>query len=145
MKSIDIALVPQYSIDIPKSMSNDLSAYKNLYLETAKVYLQTMKEDVLRLKTNTQDKYAISDMYISAHSLKSQSSVMKYSQISVASKMIEQIFHDIKEYNKPITEKLLHALDITLQEMQTALGSIEQSNEETNLAKEIKSLESKSF
>lgn len=121
-------------------MNYDLTPYKNLYIETAKVYIHNVQEDLMQLQKNHNDKYAISDIYICAHSLKSQSTVMKYSQISIVSKHIERLFHSIKENTLSVNGSLLSVLDEAINDIEQDIQTIETNNSENDLTSVIQKL-----
>jgi len=59
----------------------DLSGYKNLYLQTAKEYLNKLSVSLDQLSNNVSDKEALNNLHIASHSLKSQSQVMNYENV----------------------------------------------------------------
>ena len=115
-------------------MARDLSAYKNLYLETASVYVHHMMEDITRLLERPSDKYSLNNMYISAHSMKSQSEVMGYLSMGKISRVIERICHDAKESHTPISSVVLEIIQTALQQMRNSLQAIEKTNSENDLS-----------
>ena len=54
----------------------DLSGYKNLYLQTAKEYLNKLSVSLDELSRDVSNKEALNNLHIASHSLKSQSQVM---------------------------------------------------------------------
>ena len=76
---------------------DDINKYKPLYLSTAKDYLKNMQIHISNLLKNEQKEIAIKQIHIDAHSLKSQSQVMGYNNISKISEIIE---HNFNKYEK---------------------------------------------
>lgn len=122
-------------------MKQPLSAYKNLYIETAKVYLTNLSKDLNALTRNHADKYAIQDSYICAHSLKSQSAVMGFSEMEALCQVIERLFHDIHIGNLVLTDELLTLLKHALHGLQRSIIRIEMENTEDNLTKHREDLQ----
>lgn len=88
----------------------DFSDYKSLYLQTAKEYLEKMQSDLDKLSNDLSDKIALKDLYISSHSLKSQSQIMKFTDISDLSLDIETASKDALESNAKLSSQAI--LDI---------------------------------
>ncbi|KKQ26889.1 MAG: hypothetical protein A3H17_03450 [Candidatus Levybacteria bacterium RIFCSPLOWO2_12_FULL_37_14] len=59
----------------------DLSGYKNLYLQTAKEYLNKLSVSLDELSRDVSNKEALNNLHIASHSLKSQSQVMNYENV----------------------------------------------------------------
>ena len=59
----------------------DLSGYKNLYLQTAKEYLNKLSVSLDELSRDVSNKEALNSLHIASHSLKSQSQVMNYENV----------------------------------------------------------------
>ena len=72
----------------------DLSCYKNLYLQTAKEYIDKMSVSLGQLSNNVSDKDALNNLHIASHSLKSQSQVMGYEDVADICLNIEKISND---------------------------------------------------
>ena len=72
----------------------DLSGYKNLYLQTAKEYIDKMSVSLGQLSNNVSDKDALNNLHIASHSLKSQSQVMGYEDVADICLNIEKISND---------------------------------------------------
>src|SRR5690348_2102551 len=94
-----------------KCMKYKLSAYKDLYIETARVYLKNLSQDMSTLENNHNDTYAIQDSYISAHSLKSQSAVMGFTEMETLCQVMEELFHDLREGDSMLTNEMLILLE----------------------------------
>ena len=71
--------------------TRDISSYKKLYLRTAKEYSDMLSNNYVRISLNALDKEPLKNMYLSAHSLKSQSQAMGYVKIGRLSGMIEKL------------------------------------------------------
>lgn len=60
----------------------NLSDYKNLYLQTAKEYMNKMSVSLNQLSNDVLNKEALNNLHIASHSLKSQSQVMGFANIA---------------------------------------------------------------
>ena len=63
----------------------DLSKFKTLYNQTALEYVKKLEDTVTLLRTDAANKNAMNEIYIAAHSLKSQSLMMGYLSLAQAS------------------------------------------------------------
>lgn len=74
--------------------TTDLSDYKNLYLQTAKEYVEKMSVGLDQLSSDISNKQALNNIHISSHSLKSQSQVMGFTDIVNICLNIEKMSDD---------------------------------------------------
>ncbi len=115
----------------------DLSSYKNLYIQTSRKYLLDMKNALDMLKSDKAKLEAINSMYISAHSLKSQSQIMTYATTGALCGTIEFLFRDIREGKIKITDETVLHLTNALQKLSDSINTIETSNHELDLTQDI--------
>lgn len=103
----------------------NLADYKNLYLETGREYLETLKKslDVLEQNQNNQD--ALSQMFIAAHSLRSQSQVMNYTEIASLSESIEKQSRDLLDKKEVLNTEVLSMLKNTIDALSLEFGKFE--------------------
>lgn len=73
----------------------NLADYKNLYLQTAREYIDKMSVSLNQLSNNVSNKEALNSLHIASHSLKSQSQVMGFMEMTVLSGTIEKKSRDI--------------------------------------------------
>ena len=73
----------------------NLADYKNIYLQTAKEYIENLSASYAKLSANPQNNEAINVIHISSHSLRSQSQVMGFENIVNLSENIEKVSNDI--------------------------------------------------
>lgn len=106
----------------------DLSDYKTLYLQTARKYIGDMNGALLQLETDPTKPEAIETMYISGHSLKSQSQIMTYTNTSALSGTIETLFRAVREGKQTLTPEILATLKDTLTKLLASVDSIEKEN-----------------
>jgi len=121
-------------------MPADLNEYKQLYLETASTKLTNMF-DLLQKVELHHDSQAQADFHRLAHSIKSQSLVMGYSQLGLAGKILEALFRAVQNKQIELNEHLYVIIKKTLDGMSNSLKSIQMQRGELNLSKEIQSLE----
>lgn len=119
-------------------MSNvNLSDFQQLYLQTAKEHLVSMRQSIETLSQNTTDTSAIETLHRSAHSLKSESMVMKYESTGEVSLLIESIFRKIQDGEKNVDPSLLEHLSSVLSSLEQSLDQIELKGEETDLSETV--------
>ena len=118
----------------------DLSDYKTLYIQTARKYIGDMNTAVVQLGMDMTKKEAIESMYISGHSLKSQSQIMTYVQTGALSGTIEMLFKLVREGKQPLTTDIMVELKETLVKLEASVNSIEQDNKELDLAQSIEAV-----
>lgn len=119
----------------------DLSYYKKLYLETAKEYSDALLNDHNKVSRNSLDKDALKNMYISAHSLKSESHAMGYIKMETLSGMIEKTIKNILGNGAQIPEEIMVMLKDAIGNLQLSLKSIETDNKEKDTDTISKKLE----
>lgn len=118
----------------------DLSSYKNLYLQTARKYISDMETALSALQSDKSNKEAIETMYISSHSLKSQSQIMTYVQTGGLSGTIEFLFRDIREGKQQITDETVTRLQDALKKIAASVEAIDRENKESDLAQDISTM-----
>lgn len=106
----------------------DLSSYKKLYLQTAKENYDALLNNYIKISQNSLD--ALKNIYISAHSLKSESQTMGYSKLTALSGMIEKTTKNILDNKIQITESLMAVIKEAIENIQASLLNIEKENKE---------------
>lgn len=116
-------------------MSNfDFSPYKGLYLKTAREYIDKIQQSIEVLLKQTDNHDAIMNIYISAHSLGSQSTLTNFKNMESLCGVIEHIFLKIKEGSLKISEDLLKALKDSITGLTNCVDSIDKENKEIDLS-----------
>lgn len=105
----------------------NLSDYKNIYLQTAKEYIDKIKSSYLRLSTNFQDNEAINTIHLSSHSLKSQSQVMGFASVADLCANIEKISNDILNKAISVNSEFLNFLKKVVDELNLEISKIEKT------------------
>lgn len=121
-------------------MPVDLNEYKQLFLQTASSKLSAMIQLINAIEVN-QDMQDRADFYRLAHSLKSQSLVMGYTQLGLAAKILEALFRAVRKNQIQLDANLILIVKQTLQAMRQSLQSIRHQQGELSLSKEVQSLE----
>lgn len=121
-------------------MAEDLAAYKDLYLQTSKEYLQELNSSLLKLEKDPLDKTAIEDIFRSAHSLKSQSAAMGYTSTAFLCHTIEDVFYEIKEDKLVINSDIADVLFSAFDNLSSSIESIEKNNQELDSAQLVEKL-----
>jgi len=114
--------------------SNDLTKYKDLYLQTAQQYLQTYTSNLTAYMSNQTMQEAINQMFISIHSIKSQSLVMGYTELGNYCKEIEQRLREIKDRSQPITQDGLAYLQAAQKKITSELQLIQTTGKDAESA-----------
>ncbi len=120
--------------------TTDLSAFHDLYLKTASAYIRDLKALLasdwnVRASRETEEK-----LYITAHSLSSQSSAMGYTNIAALCNAFEKIFYQVKEKGKVLTDQLTRELQEATVMLENALVNLEKSGKESDLTQTIERL-----
>lgn len=121
-------------------MSEDLSEYRDLYLQTSREYLQSLNDNLLKLEKNQTDPAAIDEIFRSAHSLKSQSAAMGYEKTGFLCHTVEDVFYEIKEGRLTTTPELADSLFKAFDNLTKSIDSIEQTGQETDLSESAEEL-----
>jgi len=121
----------------------DLSSFKGLYLKTAREYIDKIDASIEVLLKQPENPDAIMNIYISAHSLGSQSTLTGYKNVESVCRVIEDLFKKIKEGKAKggtgrrlpkVSQELLSALNRSLTSLTNCVDSIEKENSEVDLS-----------
>ena len=120
----------------------DRIKYKDLYIRTAREYLDKLSTRVSLLLQNNYGDENIRAIFISAHSLCSQSAVIGYENISKYASIIEKSFGKKEEADMFISDKTrLQTIQTGIEKLRESVDEIERSGEEMDLSREIEELE----
>ena len=122
-------------------MSNDLSQYKNLYLQTARDLLITLKKNKQIIDVKQQDKKALEEIHRAAHSLKSQSLVMGYPKLGLLNKELEVVFYHLKDGSLEYSRSMCEIIDRALTCIAYSLDRIEKNNTEGDITQQIEEVD----
>lgn len=120
--------------------TTDLSSYKNLYLQTAKEYMDKISVSLVQLSGDAFNKEALNNLHIASHSLKSQSQVMGFTNIASLSSIIEKIAVTALAGNYEIRNDLIVVLKESAEALSLCLSQIEKENKEKELSFMVKKL-----
>lgn len=112
----------------------DLSSFKGLYLKTAREYIDKIEASIDVLIKQPDNHDAIMTLYISAHSLGSQSTLTNFKNMESVCAVIENIFLKVKEGNTKVSEDLLTALKDSVIGLTNCVDSIDKENKEIDLS-----------
>ncbi|OGH20556.1 MAG: hypothetical protein A3D74_03060 [Candidatus Levybacteria bacterium RIFCSPHIGHO2_02_FULL_37_13] len=112
----------------------DFSPYKGLYLKTAREYIVKIKQNVQILSKEPENMKAANVVYISSHSLGSQSTLTNFKNMESVCALIEHIFLKIKEGKLKISKDLLKALTNSITGLTNCVDSIDKVDKETDLS-----------
>jgi two-component system, chemotaxis family, sensor kinase CheA len=119
---------------------DDLSQYRDLYIATSKEYLRTLNASLLVLEKDQHHTKAIEDIFRCAHSLKSQSAAMGYTQTALLCHTVEDIFYAVRAGTRALTGALTDKLFTCLDALEGAIAAIESGVAEPDLSREVASL-----
>lgn len=122
-------------------MAIDLQEYKELYLQTSQDLLEDIKSCLNSFDEEIGNSVLIDTAHRSAHSLKSQSLVMGYTQIGLAAKILEKLFKNAKDATITLDANLLRVAQALLEDMQLSLTKIKENQGELSLTAAINELE----
>ncbi len=118
-------------------MSDDKSAYRDLFVQEAHEHVQNMNEALLKLEENPKSKEHLDSAFRSAHTLKGMAATMGYDQIKELCKAIEELFDKLRKGEEKIPVEmfsyLFRCFD-TIQEM------IDDENKKVNIEQYLSDL-----
>lgn len=86
-----------------KNMTEDNSAYQELFFEETDSNLEILNEEVLRLEQNPEDKEIVDSIFRAAHTLKGMAATMGYNSMANLTHALENVFELYKDPNVPVT------------------------------------------
>jgi len=107
--------------------------YKELYLKTAKDYLDSLSKSCNKLAYNPLDRKALTQLHISSHSLRSQSQVMGYISISSITSEIEKIARAVLEGKYNINTNIISVFKEVIMAINVLLSDVEKNNTKKNV------------
>lgn len=111
----------------------DVSQFRKLYLTTALEYAQKI-EDQLKMLAVQQSADTVNEIFIAAHSLKSQSLIMGYTSLADASLSLEKTYRRYKDTATEVSKAVLEGSMTLLAAIRFSLKKIESSESEANIA-----------
>ncbi|MBI2442788.1 MAG: Hpt domain-containing protein [Candidatus Levybacteria bacterium] len=121
--------------------NSDLSAFKALFVETARKQIAEMQTFLRELSANTNDRNAVNHMYIAAHSLRGESLAMGYFTNGSLAHLLEKIFQGAKDKSFTLTPAILTEVSTAVQKLSESIDSIEREDKECALNDERMALE----
>lgn len=121
-------------------MDQNVFEYKDLYLETAREYIQSLNKNLLILEKSPKDIDATSEIFRSAHSLKSQSGALGFSNTGFLCHVIEDVFYEIKQGKKDLNSNLADLLFKAFDSLESSINSIEKDSKEIDVLEVANSL-----
>lgn len=106
----------------------DLGSYKSIYLQTAKEYVGKMSVSLDQLSNDNSNKEALNNLYISSHSLKSQSQVMGFINMANLCVIIEKISSGALKAGRQINNDLVNILKESVEKLNLFLSQIEKGD-----------------
>lgn len=104
---------------------DEMAQYKDLFVSTAKKYLETLNNELIKLEKDPGDKNSIDEIFRAAHSLKGQSAAMGYNDTGLLCHVVEDVFYEIKENGKVINHQLADLLFESLDELSKSVQKID--------------------
>lgn len=119
----------------------ELAKFKGLYLQTAREYISDIQKNLNILKQDKHDEKAVKQIFIAAHSIRSQSFVMKHTFIAYLMTAVQKIFRAIQDKQIGITDELILNIEMSVNKVSESIDSIEKTNKELDLFEQINILE----
>lgn len=119
---------------------DDIAKFKELYVQTATVYLRDIGANMDAFISDQQNQTAVKNIHLASHSLAGQSIMMGYTNMSIFAGLIEKIFRAKLKDNRDLREEELLLIKDALIKMQKSLKQIGEGGIEINLSLEIKKL-----
>ncbi len=101
------------------------SDYKDLYIQTAKEYINKIAVSLDQLSSDVSNKEALNNLHIASHSLKSQSQVMGYNDISQLSKSLEEISNNALLTNNLLSNDIIVDIKKSFKELEEILKRVQ--------------------
>jgi len=112
----------------------NLSDYKNIYLRTAREYVEKISISLNQLSDDFLNKEALNNLHIASHSLKSQSQVMGFKNVSDICLNIEKISDDILNKVSLVDDTFMSLLKDSVDKLNSEFNLIEKGDAETSSA-----------
>src|ERR1700704_2787225 len=103
--------------------ANDLSSYKDEFLQSAEKNLQQIMSSLTSLNMSSSNQEAVNTIYIAAHSLKGECFAMGYLSTSTACERIEKLFLQLKDLKQPVSQSLIQSITLSLSSVHASLDS----------------------
>lgn len=119
----------------------DTQSYKQLYIITAQEHIKILKKNIDLLKNQLDNRDAVDQIHLHAHSFKSQNMIMGYEKMGTVCQHIEVLFRGIKEGARKTTHEEINKISEIIDSLNNSLKNIENNNSELDLTKKIAELE----
>lgn len=114
--------------------AEDQAKYRSLYFTTAKPYVQELQNALNTLLQGNMDEAQKEVAHRSAHSLKSQSEMMGFHQVSQLSALLEHIFQAHVDKTLELTPDLLQKMKTAADALAEAIQKLENDETEPDLS-----------
>ncbi len=122
-------------------MSNkDFLSYKDLYIKVALENLHILKTNLPLLRQNSHDPTLFNNMHRAVHNLKTESLLMKYTQIALLCLELENMFLSIKTHQLSLSETFFSLIEDASTHMEQSIHNLEIKNKEINLLEFIRTV-----
>lgn len=111
----------------------DLSQFRQLYNQTALEYVKKLEENLAVLREDPANKESMNEMFISSHSLKSQSLLMGHTSLAEASLALEASFRALRDGIEPLSPEVINAVTTVVHAIKASLANIAQTGKEIDL------------
>jgi two-component system chemotaxis sensor kinase CheA len=109
-------------------LSLDNDQYRQLFVEEAKEYIETLTKSMLILEKNPRDQEVINLLFRSAHTLKGSSGMMGFKDVQELTHIMEDVFDDMRKGKQP-SSSLISSLLECVDALSQRLGNIENNVE----------------
>lgn len=130
-------LLESVLFSIIKLMGSSLSEYKDLYVDTARGYIQSAQKSISTLRSNPKDPQALEDLYLSCHSLKSQSHAVGYNSNATFCMKVEKVIKQKIDAQESLEDDFLDFLDSSHERLSKSIDSIAEDGGEIDMSELI--------
>jgi chemotaxis protein histidine kinase CheA len=120
----------------------DYTKYKQLYLDTARMYVDKMQQNSISLLGGSQTEDKLDELHLASHSLTTQSLMMGFNKIGNFSHLVEKISKAKQDKIIEVSEQTLSLINIGIAKLQESLKEIETNNQEIDISELIQQVES---
>lgn len=121
--------------------ADDLSSFKNLFLQTSRDHLKTLEIVLGSLQKEPSSISLCEQGHIAAHSLKGESLAMGYMTTGALARLLERVFWSAKEKAIVLNSDTIQEMSRAVASLFSSINAIEQENKETVLNDALMSLE----
>lgn len=120
----------------------DQDRFKKAFLEEAGELLESLNEKLLDLEKNPEDSDVINEIFRLTHSIKSESAIVGYMNISELAHKMEDIFEKIRKSDLSVNTEIINSLFKAFDKMMEIMSAVQNNKNESkfDISNEINEL-----